>query len=182
MERNNWEIAIRCLEMALHPNTSDDEVVAAVNGFRRMARGKPLSQICSDFAGEDASGSSGVAEEWQQKLDRLSRENIDLRHEVERRTRDGNEELAAAYRRAGAAELRFAELQAAVIDLGEENRDLRRALEQARRIPVAPAAPRAASPFRDMLAAAYRGAEQPEPVATRYPAALNQGPNRPWTA
>jgi len=192
MERNKWEIAIRCLEVALHPNTSDDEVVAAVNGFRRTARGRPLSQICSEFASKDAVGPGAAAEDWQEKLDRLSRENLDLRQEIEQRTRDGNEELASAYRRAGAAELRFAELQATVTDLGEENRDLRRALEQARRIPVAPAAPRMASPFRDVLAAAYRGADQPEPVAARYPAALNRErggapifdprPNRPWTA
>ena len=83
MERNKWEIAIRCLEVALHPNTSDDEVVAAVNGFRRTARGKPLSQICSEFASRDVVGRSALAEEWQEKFDRLSRENLDLRHEVD---------------------------------------------------------------------------------------------------
>jgi hypothetical protein len=190
MERNKWEIAIRCLEVALHPNTSDDEVVAAVNGFRRTARGKPLSQICSEFVSKDDLGRSALVEEWREKLDRLSRENLDLRHEVERRTRDGNEELAAAYRRTGAAELRLAELQATVTDLSEENHDLRRALEQARRIPVAPAGARVASPFRDILAAAYRGADQPEPTVARYPAMPSQGgapvfdprPNRPWTA
>jgi hypothetical protein len=182
MERNKWEIAIRCLEVALHPNTSDDEVVAAVNGFRRTARGKPLSQICSEFSSKDDPGHSALAAGWREKHDRLSRENLDLRHEVERRTRDGNKELAAAYRRAGAAELRLAELQATVTDLGEENRDLRRALEQARHIPVAPAAPRVTSPFRDILAAAYHGTEQPQAVEARYPAALNEGTNRPWTA
>src|ERR1700676_2216332 len=32
MERNRWETAIRCLEVALLPNPTDDEVIAGVNG------------------------------------------------------------------------------------------------------------------------------------------------------
>src|SRR5271170_1012670 len=114
MERNNWETAIRCLEIALHPNTSDDEVVAAVNGFRRMAGGKPLSQICSEFAGKSDDRCGPTAEEWREQLDRLSRENFMLRQEAEQHVRDENEELAAACRRAGAAERRLAELQSSV--------------------------------------------------------------------
>ena len=50
MERNRWEIAIRCLEIALHPNTSDEEVIAAVNGFRRTAEGTPLRELCRTLA------------------------------------------------------------------------------------------------------------------------------------
>jgi len=43
MERNRWEGAIRCLELALHPNTADAEVIAGVNGFRCAAAGIPRS-------------------------------------------------------------------------------------------------------------------------------------------
>ena len=194
MERNNGEIAIRCLETALHPNTSDDEVVAAVNGFRRMAGGKPLSQICSEFAGKNGVRRSAVAEEWRKQLDRLSRENFMLRQEAEQRIRDENEELAATRHRAGAAEQRLAELQSSLDDLSEENNELRRALEQARRIPTASTAPRTASPFRDFLAAAYRGADQPRANETRHAVPLSRDregggaqifaprPHHPWTA
>jgi hypothetical protein len=174
MERNNGETAIRCLEIALHPNTADDEVVAAVNGFRRMAGGKPLSQICSEFAGKGDNRHSPTAETWREQLDRLSRENFRLRQQAEQRVRDETKELATARRRAGAAEQRLAELQSSVDDLSDENNDLRRALEQARRIPTASTAPRAASPFRDFLAAAYRGADQPRANEARQAVPLSR--------
>jgi hypothetical protein len=73
MERNRWDTAIRCLEIALHPNTSDDEVLAGVNGFRRTADGTPLSQVCSEFAGGSCDG--GDLAEWKGQLDRLNHEN-----------------------------------------------------------------------------------------------------------
>ena len=42
------------LEIAVHPNTGNDEVVAAVNGFRRTAEATPLSQICREYAASGA--------------------------------------------------------------------------------------------------------------------------------
>ena len=111
MERNKWETAIRCLEVALHPHTDDDEVIAGVNGFRRTAEGTPLRDICLALAGGDALPA------WKEKVDRLNRENRDLRrrldveesnrfsiarrlHEAERRVHDLTEELRAAHMRA----------------------------------------------------------------------------------
>ena len=67
MQRNRWETAIRCLEIAAHPNTNDEEVIAAINGFRRTADGTPLSRLCREFA---KTGLDGEAPEWQDRLDR----------------------------------------------------------------------------------------------------------------
>src|SRR5215469_13834622 len=80
MERSRWETAIRCLEVAVHPNTRDDEVVAAVNGFRRTAEGVPLGQVCIEFA----CGGVPLAElaAMKENLDRLRRENLELRRKL----------------------------------------------------------------------------------------------------
>jgi hypothetical protein len=80
MERNRWETAIRCLEVAVHPNTRDDEIVAAVNGFRRTAEGVPLGQVCIEFA----CGGVPLAElaAMTENLDRLRRENLELRRKL----------------------------------------------------------------------------------------------------
>jgi hypothetical protein len=123
MERNRWETAIRCLEIALHPGTSDDELIAAVNGFRRTADGTPLGEICIAFAAGDHSrrGESG-----------LDRQNRELRHRLaerertliaaERRARDLEEALLAARREADEATQALAELRAAYRDMAERAR------------------------------------------------------------
>jgi septal ring factor EnvC (AmiA/AmiB activator) len=123
-ERNKWETAIRCLEVALHPHTNDDEIVAGVNGFRRTADGTPLREICIEFAApknHDVDDRNGH---------RLHRENLELRRqlrierssraialhhvrEAERRIRDLSEELRAAQRRAGEVERQLDDLRAA---------------------------------------------------------------------
>src|SRR5580658_4284124 len=100
MERNRWETAIRCLEVAVHPNTSDDEVVAAVNGFRRTAEGLPLSRICIEFA----CGGVPLAELASMKdaLERLQRENRELCRKLaveETAQVEAEQRLDAAYRR-----------------------------------------------------------------------------------
>jgi hypothetical protein len=76
MERNKWETAIRCLEVALHPNTGDDEVIAAVNGFRRTADGRRLRDVCSALAGGHPADTAAPRGD---ELLRLSRENRELR-------------------------------------------------------------------------------------------------------
>jgi hypothetical protein len=81
MERNKWEVAIRCLEVAVHPNTSDDEVIAGVNGFRRTADGTPLSEVCREFIG--APGEEPEPPKVTRKLEKLTRENADLRQRLE---------------------------------------------------------------------------------------------------
>jgi len=190
--RNKWETATRCLEVALHPNTSDDEVIAAVNGFRRTANGTPLRQVCIELAGGSYDGRGRV--EWKEKFDRLNRENLDLRHDAEKRICELSDELLAAQRRAGAAEQRLADVRSTLDDLNHENLDLRRALEEARRVAAERQAKEATPPFRKFLDAARLRTDQGETVLTHHPTAPHRGresigaptfsPNRhrPWTA
>src|SRR5580704_6075898 len=134
MDRNKWETAIRCLEIALHPNTSDDEVIAGVNGFRRTADGTPLSAVCREFARKGADESP-------------VRENLELRRRLERehegqldalrRLREAERVIRAMAEEIGAEQQNFADFRRAsaqiVEGLKDENFDLRGALEQARR-------------------------------------------------
>lgn len=178
--RNKWETAIRCLEVALHPNTSDDEVIAAVNGYRRTANGTPLREVCIELAGRCSDRRDTVtrAEEGTEESNRLDQEVLDLRHEAERRVRELSEDLLAAQQRANLAEQRLLELRSTSQDLNDENLDLRRSLERARGAAEERQVP-AAAPFRKFLDAATaldRGREgSGSPI-------FSPGPNRPWTA
>lgn len=210
MERKRWDTAIHCLEIALHPNTTDDEVLAAVNGFRRTAAGTPLSRVCSEFAGRGHDGCDLA--EWQ---DRLTRENIELRRqseagedretaaalrlsEAERRIGELGKALATAEGQAAEADRQLADFRAAygrILDgVNQENLDLRAALAQSRRDTMdRPAPEAAASPFRRFLAEARQGL-QPPPPAAALEAAVRQAPmdigvpaappglNQPWKA
>jgi hypothetical protein len=159
MERNRWETAIRCLEVALHPHTSDDEVIAGVNGFRRTAGGTPLRTVCAAFAGADRDGRviSAEAARWQPKLDRLHQENLALRRKLkaeeerrlatESRVQETERELHLAQARADAAEQAFAQFRSAY---GERRSASRPDLIPARRGAAEPPA----APFQTILAAA----------------------------
>jgi len=210
MERKRWDTAIRCLEIALHPNTTDDEVLAAVNGFRRTAAGAPLSRVCNEFAGGGHDGCDLA--EWQ---DRLTRENIELRRqseagearetaaalrlsEAERRIGELGKALAVAEGQAAEADRQLADFRAAygrILDgVNQENLDLRAALAQTRRDTAdRPAPEAAASPFQRFLAEARQGLGQAPPadaletlarqapLDSRAPAAP-PGSSQPWTA
>jgi chromosome segregation ATPase len=192
MERNRWETAIRCLEIAVHPGTDDREVLAAINGFRRTAQNAPLRQLCREFVGSSTSGPSAITDELQ----RLARENLALRQKLEeaeanrktvlQRLRDAEqrgdeigEELLAAEQRADDAERRLAEFRGAYGrisgSLGHENDELRRALADARRNLTQPIHEPVA-PFQAALNAALQRPDQPP---AGQPAALA---NHPWTA
>lgn len=150
MERNKWETAIRCLEVAVHPNTRDDEVVAAVNGFRRTAEGVPLSQVCIEFA----CGGVPLAElaAMKDNLDRLRRDNLELRRKLavdeaaqeeaarrldtaHRRIYELTEEAAAAQRMTEAIEREFEDFRAAyaraINGILHADTDVRAALDEA---------------------------------------------------
>jgi len=194
MERNRWETALRCLEIAVHPNTSDKEIVAAVNGFRRTAGGTPLTRLYREFAELEAIGAGRGGKAWHllDRLDQLHQENRRLQRRIaeaeasraaalrqlqdaERRNREA---LVAAEQRADLADRQLAEFRGAYGrisgGLQTENRDLRRALDEARRNLAQPIhAPIA--PFRDALdAALQRPGRQ---AAQAVPAA-----NPSWTA
>jgi hypothetical protein len=171
MERNRWETAIRCLEIALHAHTSDDEVIAAVNGFRRTAGGTPLSEVCAAFAGGGDDGRALIADlvEWRKALDRLNRENLELRgrldaeqrsridairrqRDAEREIRELRAELAAAQRRAGALEREIAEIRTAYVRrMDGASPD---GFEPAARVAAQRETPRPPAPFQQVLAAA----------------------------
>jgi chromosome segregation ATPase len=191
MERNRWETAIRCLEIAVHPGTDDREVVAAINGFRRTAQNAPLLQLCREFSGAASAGTSAAADELQ----RLARENLALRQKLEeaetsrkatlqrlrdaeQRARQIGEELLAAEERADIAERRLAEFLGAhgrIPGTIEENDDLRHALAEARRNLAQPIHEPVA-PFQAALDAALR---RPNQIRDAQPAAVA---NHPWTA
>ena len=195
MERNRWETAIRCLEVAVHPNTSDDEMIAAVNGFRRTVEGLPLSQVCLEFA----CGGVPLADLARMKdtLERLNRDNLELRRKLAveeaaqtnaarslddayRRIYQLTEEAMAALRLAETVEREFEDLRAAYTEaldsMKESNAGLRSALDEAKRS--------GRRPFSAMLAEAR--------LASSEAAAFNSGngsarlrlvdPGEPWTA
>lgn len=194
MERNRWETAIRCLEVALHPNTGDDEVIAGVNGFRRTADGTPLGEILQALAGASAPARA------DDELVRLSRENLDLRQqaaETERHLRAAEQRLhaleqqhRAAAAQADLAERELAEFHAAygrVLDrVNRDNAELRQALDRARQ--GALERPEIAAPFRKFLAAAQQRADRTAPAAHRTSpegtasAIFVAGPDRAWMA
>jgi hypothetical protein len=195
MERNKWATAIRCLEIALHPNTSDDEVLAAVNGFRRTAGDAPLGEVCIGFA-HDNTHVADLAE-WTARFARLSRENLELRRrldktqridivrptdDTEQRLHDLNEQLLAAERRAALAEQRVVDARdayAQVTDgLKHEIAGLRGALERTRNAGVTRGAAEPAPHFSDFLTAAQQGGDRPrfiQPIP-------DPGSRSPWTA
>src|SRR5262245_29991794 len=87
MDRNRSDTALRCLEVALHPNTDDNEVVAAIRGFRRTTAGASLQQIFASLTGDTISTARREQSlAWQRIIKRLSRENQELRHRLEFRT------------------------------------------------------------------------------------------------
>jgi hypothetical protein len=194
MERNRWETAIRCLEIAVHPNTSAEEVIAAVNGFRRTAGGMPVSRFCRESAG--AGADRPIASELKDKLDRLAQENLELQRkiatiednraailrrlqEAEQAAQAISEELLAAAQRAAAAEQRLTEFRGpyggSSGSLHPEDRDFRRTPDAVRRnLPHPIHEP--VQPFQAVLHTALQRPEQAHLTAP-VPAA-----SRPWTA
>jgi hypothetical protein len=161
MDRNRWETALRCLEIAVHPNTSDKEVIAAVNGFRRTADRVALRQLCGGAA-------AAPPEHLLDRLDQLNRENRELR----RGLADSEKQRAAAARtleqaelRAENAEQRLAEFRGAYGrisgGLQHENTDLRRALDDARRDLAQPIY----EPVKPFQAALKAALHRPAPAA-----------------
>jgi hypothetical protein len=203
MERNRWETAIRCLEVAVHPNTREDEIIAAVNGFRRTVDGLPVSRVCIEFA----CGGATPAElaEMQAALERLDRENRELRRRLAveqtaqaaaagrldnayRRICELTEEAAAAQRLVEAVEREFADFRDAYAQVLKSvrlpNYDARWAPDAASAATDRPPLPQ--RPFSALLTEARLAADQAASVAGagngsgRRPSAANA--NRPWTA
>jgi hypothetical protein len=195
MERNRWETAIRCLEIAVHPNTSNEEIIAAINGFRRTADSAPLSQVCREFAATGAATRAAPGH-LLGRLDQLNQENRELRQEIaeadakrvialrrlreaEQRAEEVGDELLAAEHRADAAERRLLEFQDTYGrvsgGLSHESLDLRRALDGARRNLAQPIH-EPVRPFQTVLNAAL---QRPEQIQATAPSSAAR---HPWTA
>ncbi|HWD57978.1 MAG TPA: hypothetical protein VG308_06850 [Stellaceae bacterium] len=188
MERNRWETALRCLEIAVHPNTSDKEALAAVNGFRRTAGGVSIAALSREVPELGTESAARGARAWHllDRLDQLHQETRELRRRLAaaeasraaalRQLADSQqratvlaEELGAAERHADAAERRLAEFQGAygriAGGLSNENLGLRRALDEARRNAAQPIHEPVAAPFRAILDATLQRTEPPQPAA-----------------
>jgi hypothetical protein len=193
MERNKWESAIRCLELALHPNTADEEVIAGVNGFRRIAAGTTLDAVCREYAGAGRAAAELAAPAADAAL---SRENLELRRRLQheqdsqfdalRRLQEAERVIRELSDDIRAEQHSFAEFRAAstqIVDrLKDQNFDLRFALDQAR-VASEPPAPQKNSPFRDLLTGVLLrdGPASPTPAAAPAPR-LSALPRHPWTA
>lgn len=194
MERKRWETAVRCLEIAIHPNTSDEEAIAAIRGFRRTAGGAPLDGLLRGLA---STGADGIGH-LHARLDQLHQENRWLQLKLAETRASGaaaqrelaaaqhraavlREELAEAEHHASVAERRLAEFQGAYGrisgGLQSENRDLRRALQEARR-DLAQPIHEPIAPFQSMLNTALQRGNAPSPPT---PAPL-PSPAPSWTA
>ncbi|MGH7095656.1 MAG: hypothetical protein ACREFB_19250 [Stellaceae bacterium] len=199
MERNSCDTAFRCLEVAVHPNTGDQEALAAIAGYRRTAGGASLADLCLQFA-HDADPAAS-----DERAERLDHENRLLRRELgrakageiaalhraeaaEQRVSDRDAELHAAQQRADAAEERFAEAAFAHDEITDGLRhaifDLRSALHRTHRQNPHAYDGVGAPSFREVLAAVRDGAPPPR-AGARYPMAaegLSQLSRSPWIA
>jgi len=180
MERNKWETAIRCLEVALHPNTSDDEVIAGVNGYRRTTGGAPLGEVVEVLAGQERDARLG-REIHALRRQVASHEAVEA--ETLRRLHEAQRLIDALSAEIDAEKQSFAAFRAAssqiVDELRDENFDLRGALENTRR---SVAAPRPASPFQAMLSQARARNGDPGEVRRSAPQLYALGPRHPWIA
>jgi len=185
MERNRWETALRCLEIAVHPNTSNEEILAAIAGFRRTAGGMPLNRLWQDFAPPDPAGpgSARDAGHLLGRLDKLAQDNRALRRRAEEAeaaratalerlrmaeeaVRHIGDDLLAAEQRADAAEQRLAEFPGAYGRIaGGDTRPH-----------PAPPIHEPVRPFQHLLNTALQRPDQPQ---GRPPASAT---NWPWTA
>ncbi len=77
------ETALHVLELALHPSTCDTEAISAVHGFRRVAKGMPLTVICEHLYG-DGVDLDGLVEGWGTRLANSMLEISRLRDELRR--------------------------------------------------------------------------------------------------
>ena len=186
MERNRWETALRCLEVALHPNTRDDEIVAAVHGFRRTTDGARLRDIVQALATPNARSNGAVSktEILRAKVERLERQNRELSQRLDTEVA----ERAKESRQLWEAELRAHQLNEAYraaarrVDEIAQQLVAARAAQRASTKEVAPpsSGPNRASIFQALLSAARERNGEPDPFIAIRTTAPN--PRTPWMA
>lgn len=162
MERNRWATALRCLEVALHPNTGDDEIVAAINGFRRTVQDTPLAEVLSLGAALDVIEPEQF--ERLKKFNRALRRQLEVKaadnralasdlQEIEQRCTELSEQLAGAEKEISDARRGLADYRTAIEALKDENNRLREQLDALQ--PIAPSPSQSpSSRFTEVLATA----------------------------
>jgi hypothetical protein len=180
MERNRLETAIRCLEVALHPNTSDDEVIAGVNGYRRTTGGASLAEVVKALAGQAHAAMLGreihALRRQVARHEAVEAETLRRLHEAERLIDALSAEIDAE--KQSFAAFRAASSQV-VDELRDENFDLRDALEDTRRDVTAPPPE---SPFQTMLSQVRERGGERAAGRPAMPRLYGAGPRHPWVA
>lgn len=136
--------AIRCLEMALHPNTGDAEAIAGIYAWRRIAHGRLLSDICESLFDPHDGVTKTLPEyqkDWKKKLDARQHQITTLMGE--------NIELNAE----------LAQVRRALKELDRERQVLQTKLEQTKVVTVTPPKPK-----KDPVPPGERAAPQPAKI------------------
>lgn len=129
IDKRAIEKGVQCLELALHSGTSDAEALAAINGWRRMSGGMPLTTACEEVLYPNQTGADLLDYQmnWKAKFDAIRRENSELRRALKAAERRADREMLSSDFRALEQRAETAERQ--VADLTEQ---LQAALEQLR--------------------------------------------------
>jgi hypothetical protein len=109
--RSDLQTAIRSLEQALHPNTTGHEIVAAVDGFRRKAKGMRLEDACRTLWDKRTSDGMSLAEFRQDWADRFNEQQAHLT-DMDGETNKLRAELDEASRALAESERKVKHLQA----------------------------------------------------------------------
>jgi len=79
MNRHDIEVALGCLERAVHAGTSDAEVLASIHAWRRKAGRRLVREVCETYFGQAAKRADSVVYVRDPKL---QADNIALKAEL----------------------------------------------------------------------------------------------------
>jgi len=86
LTRRDIEVALDCLERAVHAGTSDAEALAAIRAWRRKTGQRLVREVCEGHFAQSSAPSRRVQSDGYhayQRDRRLQTENLALKHEVD---------------------------------------------------------------------------------------------------